>query len=111
MDKAITKRFMDAEGIRTAPWHDVRYTEADIPALVEKLETPCAVKIVNGGSSIGVELPDTKEAVSYTHLDVYKRQWSVRANRSSPAARTFCSRLSGVSVPSEYTECMCRSGF
>ena len=24
MDKAITKRFMDAEGIRTAPWHDVR---------------------------------------------------------------------------------------
>ena len=43
MDKAITKRFMDAEGIRTAPWHDVRYTEADIPGLVEKLEVPCAV--------------------------------------------------------------------
>ena len=64
MDKAITKRFMDAEGIRTAPWHDVRYTEADIPALVEKLETPCAVKIVNGGSSIGVELPDTKEELA-----------------------------------------------
>ena len=63
MDKAITKRFMDAEGIRTAPWHDVRYTEADIPALVEKLETPCAVKIVNGGS-IGVELPDTKEELA-----------------------------------------------
>ena len=64
MDKAITKRFMDAEGIRTAPWHDVRYTEADIPALVSKLETPCAVKIVNGGSSIGVELPDTKEELA-----------------------------------------------
>ena len=66
MDKAITKHFMDAEGIRTAPWHDVRYTEADIPALVEKLETPCAVKIVNGGSSIGVELPDTKEELAGT---------------------------------------------
>ena len=66
MDKAITKRFMDSEGIRTAPWHDVRYTEADIPALLEKLETPCAVKIVNGGSSIGVELPDTKEELSAT---------------------------------------------
>ena len=66
MDKAITKRFMDAEGIRTAPWHDVRYTEADIPALVSKLETPCAVKIVNGGSSIGVELPDTKEELADT---------------------------------------------
>lgn len=66
MDKAITKRFMDAEGIRTAPWHDVRYTEADIPALVEELEVPCAVKIVNGGSSIGVELPDTKEELADT---------------------------------------------
>ncbi len=61
MDKSITKRFMDAEGIRTAPWRDVRYTEADIPRLVEELEVPCAVKIVNGGSSIGVELPDTRE--------------------------------------------------
>lgn len=72
MDKAITKRFMDAEGIRTAPWHDVRYTEADIPALVEKLETPCAVKIVNGGSSIGVALPDTKEQLEKALRDLLR---------------------------------------
>ncbi|MBE6939874.1 MAG: D-alanine--D-alanine ligase [Ruminococcaceae bacterium] len=61
MDKAITKRFMDAAGIRTAPWRDIHYKEEDIPRLVEELEVPCAVKIINGGSSIGVELPDTKE--------------------------------------------------
>lgn len=61
MDKSITKRFLDAEHIRNAPWRDVTYCEADIPRLVEELEVPCAVKIVNGGSSIGVELPDTKE--------------------------------------------------
>ena len=61
MDKSIAKQFMDFEGIRTAPWRDLRYSEADIPRLVEELEVPCAVKIVNGGSSIGVELPDTKE--------------------------------------------------
>ena len=66
MDKAIAKRFMDAENIRTAPWRDVRYAEADIPALVEELETPCAVKIVNGGSSIGVELPENKEELEAT---------------------------------------------
>ena len=34
---------------------------SDIPRLAEELPVPCAVKIVNGGSSIGVELPDTKE--------------------------------------------------
>ena len=62
MDKSMTKRIMDSAGIPTAPWRDIpSYTEADIPALVEELEVPCAVKVVNGGSSIGVALPDTKE--------------------------------------------------
>ncbi len=62
MDKAVTKRMMDSAGIPTAPWRDIpSYTEADIPALTAELEVPCAVKVVNGGSSIGVALPDTKE--------------------------------------------------
>ena len=53
---------MDTAGIPNAPWRDIpSYTEADIPALVGELEVPCAVKVVNGGSSIGVALPDTKE--------------------------------------------------
>lgn len=72
MDKSVTKRFMDAEGIRTAPWHNLIYTEADIPALVEKLGVPCAVKTVNGGSSIGVELPDTKEKLAQTLRNMLK---------------------------------------
>ena len=62
MDKSMTKRMMDSAGIPTAPWRDIpSYTETDIPALAEELEVPCAVKVVNGGSSIGVALPDTKE--------------------------------------------------
>ena len=64
MDKSITKRFMDSAGIRTAPWRSIRYTAEDIPRLTEELEVPCAVKIVNGGSSIGVELPDTREELA-----------------------------------------------
>ena len=42
MDKSVTKRIMDAAGVPTAPWHDVRYTREDIPRLAR-------------------ELPDTKE--------------------------------------------------
>ena len=72
MDKSVTKRFMDAEGIRTAPWHNLIYKESDIPELVEKLEVPCAVKTVNGGSSIGVELPDTKEKLEETLRNMLK---------------------------------------
>ena len=62
MDKSMTKRMMDSAGIPTAPWRDIpSYTEADVPALTAELEVPCAVKVVNGGSSIAVALPDTKE--------------------------------------------------
>ena len=73
MDKALTKQVMERSGVRTAPWHNIYYTEADIPRLVEELEVPCAVKIVNGGSSIGVELPDTKEELEQAlrHLLAY----------------------------------------
>ena len=61
MDKAVTKRMMDSLGIRTAPWRDITYTEKDIPALVKDLEVPCAVKIADGGSSLGVAIPETKQ--------------------------------------------------
>ncbi len=61
MDKAVSKRMMASCGVPTPPWRDVTYREADIPSLLEELETPCAVKIVNGGSSIGMALPDTRE--------------------------------------------------
>ena len=57
MDKAVTKRMMDSLGIRTAPWVDVHYTKDDIPRLTQELMVPCAVKMVNGGSSIGTYLP------------------------------------------------------
>ena len=60
MDKALTKYTMERCGIPTAPWRDLTYTEADIPALAAELEVPCAVKVVNGGSSLGVSLPDTR---------------------------------------------------
>jgi len=60
MDKAVAKRIMESAGIRTPAWRELSYTEADIPRLVEELPVPCAVKVVNGGSSIGVALPDTR---------------------------------------------------
>ena len=72
MDKSVTKRMMDSLGIRTAPWHDIHYTESDIPRLAEELPVPCAVKIVNGGSSIGVALPDMKEQLEKALRDLLR---------------------------------------
>lgn len=70
MDKAVTKRMMDSLGIRTAPWVDVHYTKEDIPRLTQELMVPCAVKMVNGGSSIGMALPDTREDLEKALYDL-----------------------------------------
>lgn len=73
MDKSITKMVMENAGIPTAPWRDIpSYTETDIPALAAELEVPCAVKVVNGGSSIGVALPDTKEELEQALCDLLR---------------------------------------
>ena len=72
MDKAVAKRIMDASGVRTPAWRELRYTEADIPALCKELSVPCAVKVVNGGSSIGVKLPDTKEELREALYEVLR---------------------------------------
>ena len=61
MDKAMAKRVLENRGVLTPAWQELSYTEAEIPQLVESLPVPCAVKIVDGGSSIGVKLPDTRE--------------------------------------------------
>ena len=105
MDKSITKTIMDHAGIPTAPWRDIpHYTEADIPRLVEELEVPCAVKVVNGGSSLGLALPDTKEELAEalhrllhygSHIIVEKKLYgreltvAVLGDRWLPAAETI----------------------
>lgn len=61
MDKAVAKRIMESAGILTPAWRELSYTEEDIPRLVNELPVPCAVKVVNGGSSLGVALPETRE--------------------------------------------------
>ena len=61
MDKAVAKRIVASAGVRTPVWQELTYTEEQIPALARSLPVPCAVKVVGGGSSIGVALPDTRE--------------------------------------------------
>ena len=64
MDKAMAKRVLESGGVLTPAWREIAYCTSDIPYLTETLPVPCAVKIIDGGSSIGVELPDTEEELS-----------------------------------------------
>ena len=62
MDKAMAKRVLESGGgVLTPAWREIAYCTSDIPYLTETLPVPCAVKIIDGGSSIGVKLPDTEE--------------------------------------------------
>lgn len=61
MDKAMAKMVMESCGVLTPRGRELSYSREDIPELAESLPVPCAVKVVGGGSSIGVELPDTRE--------------------------------------------------
>lgn len=72
MDKAVTKKIMESAGILTPEWKEITYCEADVPELAESLPIPCVVKIVGGGSSIGVEIPETREELKAALLKILK---------------------------------------
>ncbi len=64
MNKAVAKQAMEHAGILTAPWRELLYTREDIPRLANELPVPCAVKTINGGSSLGMALPDTRDELA-----------------------------------------------
>ena len=61
MDKAVSKRIMDACGIPTPRWGVLEYGEEDADRLARELPMPCVVKCTTGGSSLGVFLPEDRE--------------------------------------------------
>lgn len=64
MDKDLAKQIVSEAGVNTPRWKVLSYTENEIPELVQTLSVPCAVKVHNGGSSIGVFLPKTREELA-----------------------------------------------
>lgn len=72
MDKAVAKMVMESCGVLTPRGRELSYSREDIPELAESLPVPCAVKVVGGGSSIGVELPDTREQLRAALENVLK---------------------------------------
>ncbi|MEA4965201.1 MAG: D-alanine--D-alanine ligase [Oscillospiraceae bacterium] len=63
MDKTVSKQLMKYHGIRTPDWQELTLCEEDIPRLAQELPLPCVVKTPNGGSSLGVLMPETREAL------------------------------------------------
>lgn len=63
MDKAAAKQRMESAGIPTPSWQLLEYTETETARLAKKLPMPCVIKATTGGSSLGVFLPEDREAL------------------------------------------------
>ena len=77
MDKNLTKLLVGPElkkleRVYTPGWKSVEYKEADIPKLVKETGLPVVVKPIDSGSSIGVAIPETKEALEKALRDNLK---------------------------------------
>ena len=72
MDKVATKRMMDSLGIPTPEWRVLTYGPEEVEDLAQELPMPCVVKTVDGGSSLGVFLPDTREELASALMEVLK---------------------------------------
>lgn len=77
MDKVISKQMMDTAGIPTPAWQQLRYTKGDVPHLASTLALPCVVKAANGGSSLGVYLPENRQELEQALLDVLQFEATV----------------------------------
>ena len=61
LDKTVTKIIMEVAGIPTPAWRQFSLAEENLQQIAEKCGVPCVVKVVNGGSSIGVYICNTKK--------------------------------------------------
>ena len=64
LDKTVTKIMMEAAGIPTPAWSQFALSSENRQQIAESCSVPCAVKVVNGGSSIGVYICNTKEELA-----------------------------------------------
>lgn len=72
MDKIVTKRLMDAAGIRTPKWQLMNYGAEDVARLTAELPCPCVVKTPGSGSSLGVYLPENRKELETALRDVLR---------------------------------------
>ena len=61
MDKSTAKKIMLNAGILTPEYTEIFFNKESIEDIAARLTVPCVIKIVDGGSSIGVSIVDSEE--------------------------------------------------
>ena len=99
MDKAVTKRIMEQHGIRTPGWQELSITEEEIPALAQSLPMPCVVKTPEGGSSIGVMMPESREELENALKEIVKFDSRIIVEEKIVGRELAAGVLNGMKLP------------
>ncbi|MFL0245758.1 D-alanine--D-alanine ligase [Candidatus Clostridium stratigraminis] len=99
MDKDISKRLMQSEGINTAPWVTIRKNDEINYKALEELGYPLVVKPANGGSSIGTNIVKNSEGIIDAVLSAFDFDDEVMIEKYVTGKEITCSILDGKLLP------------
>lgn len=99
MDKSYTKRIVEEYGVRTPKWELMGMREKEIPALAKRLEVPCAVKILRGGSSIGVSVVKSRSQLERALRDCLRYESTVMVEQYIEGREITCGVLVDRALP------------
>ncbi len=69
MDKDLSKKIAQHEGVRTPDWKIYSLSETTIEQIEKETAVPCVVKPLSCGSSVGISIPENKdELIQSLHL-------------------------------------------
>lgn len=99
MDKDFTKRLVAEHGVVTPSWQLLQYKEEEIPALTQSLAVPCVVKVLNGGSSLGVSIVKDREALVLALADCLQYSDTVMVEQYVEGREFTCGVLENRALP------------
>ena len=99
MDKDYTKRFVADYGVQTPKWETISYHAGEIPNLLQRLEVPCVVKVLRGGSSLGVSIVKSKEELKAALEDSLNYDSTVMIEQYIDGREFTCAVLEDKALP------------
>ena len=99
MDKHVTKKLLNAEGLPTPAWDVFDLTGGTLPLLPGSLNLPLVVKPRSSGSSAGVVIVKTHEAWTKAIIEASSRTPEILAEEFIPGREFSCGVLGEEALP------------
>lgn len=99
MDKDLAKRLFCDVGIPTPEWMLGKGEESEVDRILQRVGLPCVVKPLDGGSSVGISMADTREELIAALRTVAKYGGRMLAERKIDGRELTMGILEGEPLP------------